>query len=259
MKLEKLDNAIGGAIRAMQHGRIGFSLQQINAVDDSSKILYSECLGRLVEPDGMVRTSGEFLAIPEESGIAPAFDRYLLGLAFDWLARHPSAVLGCNISAENVADEQACTVLYDLLSSHSAVATRMILEVRENLPRTMLSVAVDLLQSARVLGYRIALDEFGTGYSTADSLMFIPVDIVKIDASFAQHRRGEAAPILCHMVGLASCAASTVVVEGIETYGQLEAAKTAGATHVQGFLLSEPTLPPIYSRASNALARSETP
>ncbi len=255
MNLETLDDAIAGAVRAMQHGRIGFSLQQINAVDESSKVLYSECLGRFVEPDGTVRTRGEFSAFPEASKVDLAFGLDLLDLAFEWLACHPSDVLGCDISAENIADERSCRVLYDLLARHGAVATRMVLEVTENLPLKTLSVATDLLKGARAIGYRIAIDKFGTG----KSLLSIPADLVKIDACFAPHRRGDAAPMLRDMVALASCAVSTVVVEGIETYDQLEAARTAGATHVQGFLLSEPTLPPIYSRSAKAFKRRHRP
>ncbi|ACP21807.1 putative signal transduction protein (plasmid) [Sinorhizobium fredii NGR234] len=255
MNLETRDDAIGGAVRAMQHGRIGFSLQKINAVDDPSTILYSECLGRFVEPDGTVRTRGEFSAFPEASQVDLAFGPDLLGLAFEWLACHPSYVLGCDISAENMADERTCTVLYDLLSRHRALATRMVLEVTENLRPNGLSVAADLLKGARAIGYRIAIDKFGTG----NSRLSIPADAVKIDACFAQHRRGDAAPILRDMVALASCAATTVVVEGIETYDQLEAARIAGATHVQGFLLSEPTLPPIYSRSVRAFRRRHRP
>ncbi|MCA1444480.1 EAL domain-containing protein [Ensifer sp. IC4062] len=245
MSLEKFSSVVRRVTQAMQHGRIGFALQQINAVDDPSEVLYSECLGRLVEPDGTIRTSGEFIAFLEASGRAPAFDRHVLDLAFDRLARHPSDALGCNISAENIADKRSWAVLYDLLYRHRAIAPRLVLEVTESMPIATLSAAGDLLQSARELGYKVAIDDFGTGYSTPETLLALPVDIVKIDAFFVQHLGDKTERFLQHMVGLASCAASTVIVEGIETYAQLEAAKTAGATHVQGFLLSEPTLPPV--------------
>ncbi|OAP36742.1 histidine kinase [Sinorhizobium glycinis] len=248
MNLQALDDATCGAARAMQHGRIGFSLQQINAVADPGEVLYSKCLARFVEPDGTVRTRGEFSALPDASRFDRAFGLDLLDLAFEWLACHPSQVLGCDISAESMADERSCMVLYDLLSRHSAFAARMVLEFTQPLKS---SSAADLLIRARAMGYRIAIDKFGTG----NALTTVPADIVKIDACFAQHRRGDAAPILRDMVALASFAAPTVVVEGIETYDQLEAARSAGATHVQGFLLSEPTLPPVHSRSARAFKR----
>jgi len=253
MKVEKFNNVTGAVEQAMQNGRIGFALQQVNAVDDSRIVLYSECLGRLIEPDGTIRTAGEFLEFLDAARSSPTFERHILSLAFDWLSCHPSDVLGCNISAENISDPQNWAALYELLFQHRLLASRLVLEITESLPITELFVAAELLQTIRVLGYKIAVDDFGTGYSTAESLLSIPVDIVKIDAFFVRHRRDDSERFLRHMVGLASCAASTVVVEGIETYAQLEAAKTAGATHVQGFLLSEPTLLPVYCGPSNSL------
>ncbi|MBP1884722.1 EAL domain-containing protein [Sinorhizobium mexicanum] len=252
MNLEKFSSVVRHVTQAMQHGRIGFSLQQINAVDDPSEVLYSECLGRLVEPDGTIRTCGEFIAFLEASGRAPAFDRHVVDLAFDWLACHPAASLGCNISAENLAGKQNWAVLYDLLHRHRAMAPRLVLEITESLPVATLSAAAELLQSVRDLGYKVAIDDFGTGYSTPETLLSLPVDIVKIDGFFVQRRGDKAERFLRHMVGLACCAACTVVVEGIETYAQLEAAKAAGATHVQGFLLSEPTLPPVHCGQVNS-------
>lgn len=255
MDLEKFSSVVRHVTQAMQHGRIGFSLQQVNAVDDPGEVLYSECLGRLVEVDGTIRTSGEFMAFLEASGRAPAFDRHVIDLAFDWLARHPSEALGCNISAENIADKQNWAVLYDLLHRNREIAPRLVLEITESLPIAPLSAAADLLQSVRELGYKVAIDDFGTGCSTPETLLALPVDIVKIDGFFVQHRDDQAERFLRHMVGLASCAASIVIVEGIETYAQLEAAKTAGATHVQGFLLSEPTLPPVHCGWVNSARR----
>ncbi|MCA1491578.1 EAL domain-containing protein [Ensifer sp. NBAIM29] len=253
MNVEQLDLAGGGAPQAMGQERIGFSLQQINAVDDPAKVLYSECLGRFTEPDGTIRTSEELLAMPEISGIGPAFDRYLLQLALGWLARRPSRALGCNIQASGLVDKQSSATLYALLFKHRAAARRMILEVTGSVALTAHSAA--MLQSARALGYRIAIKAFGTEHATAGTLPSFPVDIVKVDASFVRHCRGDAAPMLRHIIARASRSASIVVIEGIETYEQLDAARIAGATHVQGLLLSEPTLPPIYSEPCRPLVQ----
>ena len=244
--LRKFNHVVGAVTQAMQEGRIGFSLQHVNTVEETADVLYSECLGRLVERNGAVRTGEEFIAVLEAAGHIAAFDRYMVGLAFEWLECNPTGVLGCNISAENISDEGSWTALYELLSRNRKLASRLVLEITESLPITTLPAAAEFLQSARVLGYRIAADDFGTGHSTPESLLSIPVDIVKLDAFFIGRGRGQGKDFLQHMVSLASCVAPTVVIEGIETYAQLEAARRAGATHVQGFLLSEPTLFPVY-------------
>ncbi|MBV7520546.1 EAL domain-containing protein [Ensifer sp. ENS12] len=231
---------------AMKQGRVGFSLQHINSVADVGRVLYSECLGRLVKPDGEIMAASEFIGYLEAAGRVAALDRHMLALAFNWLACQPSGVLGCNISVESISDERNRALLFDLLSANTRFASRLVLELTESLPVSGLPIAGRFLQSVQALGYRIAVDDFGTGFSTPEALLSLPVDIVKIDGFFLRLGRDDAERFLSHMVGLASCVAPVVVIEGVETYAQFEAAQAAGATHVQGFLLSEPTLAPLF-------------
>lgn len=231
---------------AAKEGRVGFSLQHVNAVADVGTVLYSECLGRIIRPDGEVMTASEFIRYLEAAGRIAALDRHMLTLAFDWLAHHPTGDLGCNISVESICDERNRTLLLDLLSTHRGLASRLVLELAESLPISALPTAGCFVRSVRELGYRVAVDDFGTGFSTPEALLSLPVDIVKIDGFFLRLGRPDAERFLLHMVGLASCVAPVVVVEGVETYAQFEAAQGAGATHVQGFLLSEPTLSPLF-------------
>ncbi|PRD41119.1 EAL domain-containing protein [Phyllobacterium phragmitis] len=241
---------------AMAEGRVGFSWQHVHSSSRISEILYSECFGRIVDSDGTIVTAGSFIPFVEAQGLISALDRYVINLAFDWLSEHPKAVLGCNLSAKSISEAADWCLLYDLLYRHRSLASRMVLEVSEKLPISVALQAADLIQSVRSLGYKIAIDDFGAGYSTAQSLFSIPVDIVKIDAFFVQQERASSEQILAHMVGLAACAAPIVVVEGIETYEQLDAARLAGATHVQGYLLSEPTEVPFIGQGVKLPRRS---
>ncbi|GAB1584222.1 EAL domain-containing protein [Phyllobacterium phragmitis] len=234
--------------KALVEGRVGFSWQHVYSTDNVTEILYSECLGRIVDSDGATVTAGSVLPFMEAHGLLSTLDRYIIDLAFDWLLKHPEMVLGCNLSAKSISEAANWCPLYDLLYRRRSLASRMVLEITEKLPVATALQAADLIQSVRSLGYRIALDDFGAGYSTAQSLFSIPSDIVKIDAFFVQQQRMSSERILAHMVGLASCAAPIVVVEGIETYEQLAAARSAGATHVQGYLLSEPTEVPFMGQ-----------
>lgn len=231
---------------AARQGRVGFSLQHVNSIADVGRVLYSECLSRLVKADGEIMVASEFIAHLETAGRVAALDRHMLSLAFDWLAAHAEGDLGCNLSVESIADERNRTLLFDLLCTNRWLAARLVLELTESLPISALPVAGRFLQRLRDLGYRIAVDDFGTGFSTPEALLSLPVDIVKIDAFFLRLGRGDAERFLLHMVGLASCVAPVVVIEGVETYVQFEAARAAGATHVQGFLFSEPTLSPLF-------------
>ncbi|WP_150852044.1 EAL domain-containing protein [Sinorhizobium arboris] len=247
MNFDEVDNIVRTALQAMRQGRIGFSVQQVNYVDDHHEVLYSECLAGLLKLDGSVITAGEFLPALEASAYAPELDRCILGLAFEWLSNSACGSLGCNVSSLNFSSGEQRAMLYDQLHRNRSLAPRLVLEITESAPMIEKFGAAELIQDFRKLGYRVAIDDFGTGFWTPEAIFSVAVDIIKIDAFFVQlDGRLNADRLLHHMVGLASCVAPTIVVEGIETYEQLTLARAAGATHVQGYLLSEPPLFPVF-------------
>ncbi|WOS67199.1 MULTISPECIES: EAL domain-containing protein [Sinorhizobium] len=247
MICDELDDIVRTALQAGHQRRIGFSVQQVNSVQAHHEVLYSECLARLVKVDGTVVTAGEFMPALEASGYAPNLDRHMLNLAVELLSNNASGPLGCNISTLNFSDSETRSMLYDQLFRHRSFAPRLVLEITERSPIAQLSRTAEFVQDIRSLGYRVAVDDFGASFSTPEVIFSMAVDIVKIDSFFVQSSsRPDADRMLHHMVGLASCVAPTIVVEGVETYNQLTLARAAGATHVQGYLLSEPTLFPTY-------------
>ena len=98
-------------------------------------------------------------------------------------------------------------------------------------------------QAAEVteLGITLAVDDFGTGYSTFEYLLSLPISAVKIDPTFT-HRLGEprAAALLRGLSSACRELGMSVVVEGVESEEQFEAARRTGATHAQGFHLAVP-------------------
>jgi EAL domain-containing protein (putative c-di-GMP-specific phosphodiesterase class I) len=104
-------------------------------------------------------------------------------------------------------------------------------------------IAVSLaLAEVRKSGVRVAIDDFGMGYSSLSYLRRLPVDIVKLDRSFLADVDGEArsADFVGAVIAVAHAVGLSVVVEGIETQAQLDIASAAGADLVQGFLVGQP-------------------
>jgi len=233
--------------RAIQEGRIGFSLQTVAAVAGEAGPLYAECLGRIIRPDGLVLTSDDLLESRESFKNIAALNRHVLLLALEWLALHPVGHLGCSVSMPTLSSERDRQALLDILVANQGIADRLVVELKPDGAEFSIGAVRDFCQAVRQLGYRIALDGFGAGHTTPDMLFTLPLDIVKIDAFSFSGTGGKARRILFHMVSLASCAASTVVLKGVETYEQLETARTIGVTYIQGFLLSEPTLAPVFA------------
>jgi EAL domain-containing protein (putative c-di-GMP-specific phosphodiesterase class I) len=97
------------------------------------------------------------------------------------------------------------------------------------------------LDGLRELGFQVAIDDFGVGYSSLSYLRRFKVDIVKVDQSFVRDRDPERTlPIVRSVVQLANSLGMTTTAEGIETEAQLALIREAGCNLGQGFLLSTP-------------------
>ena len=119
---------------------------------------------------------------------------------------------------------------------------RITLEVTETSLVGNLSTAADFLAKARALGFRIAVDDFGTGHSSYNYVRALPVDILKIDKAFI-HGAGldqTTRSIITSMVQLAASLDLSVVAEGIESQIDLDAVQALGCTYGQGYLFGRP-------------------
>jgi EAL domain-containing protein (putative c-di-GMP-specific phosphodiesterase class I) len=233
--------------RAIQEGRIGFSLQTIASVAQEGDPLYAECLGRIIRSDGVVLTADELLENPGVIESIAAFERHMIVLAFEWLALHSVGNLGCGISTSMLSSERDRQAVLDILIANKVMASRLVIELKSEDAEFSIGLVQDFCETVRRLGYRVAFDGFGAGYATPEMLFALPFDIVKIDAFSFAATGGKARQVLFHMASLASCVTPIVVLKGVETYDQLETARAIGVTHVQGFLLSEPTLVPEFA------------
>lgn len=228
---------------AVEANRILIAVQGIHSATNVDRLLYGECLARLVDRDGTVRSAGEFVPVLDVCGKTPILDQHMIKLVLDELEADPFAILGCNISTDSLTDAE-WSPLYSQLATRSHLASRLVLEITETRPIGDIVATNKCLAAARELGCLVAIDDFGSGQVTPWQLLGLEVDIVKIDAAFVRdikesHPRGNS---LQFMIGLAKCAALTVIVEGVETSTHLIDAVMAGATHAQGFLLSRPAL-----------------
>jgi EAL domain-containing protein (putative c-di-GMP-specific phosphodiesterase class I) len=150
----------------------------------------------------------------------------------------PRARLWVNLHPSDLDDED----LYDLASPLSAVAERVVLEINENAQLERYADLKDRIQVLRQLGYMIAVDDLGSGYATLRSVAQLIPDIVKVDMGLIRNmdqdpmkgRVIRSLVTLCDQLGVA------VVVEGVETPGELAAAIGMGCNLFQGFLFGRP-------------------
>jgi len=148
--------------------------------------------------------------------------------------------LAVNFSALQLAQPGFCSGLAGLLQAEGFPPEALCLEVTESM-LTDAAIA-NTLADVRKLGVRVAIDDFGMGYSSLSCLRRLPVDVVKLDRNFVKDIDSDprSAEFVGAVIALAHAAGMSVVVEGIETQAQLDIAAAAGADVVQGFLFAPP-------------------
>ncbi|BBP42941.1 hypothetical protein THMIRHAT_06870 [Thiosulfativibrio zosterae] len=148
-----------------------------------------------------------------------------------------------NISASTLLNEDLMP-LFAPLEAH-LTHQKITIEIIEDTLISHLELATQKLSALREKGFKIALDDFGSGYSSIRYLAHMPVDIIKFDMSLthALLQDKKTHQIIMTTAQMITHAGYQLVLEGIETDAHLTAAKAAGATHFQGYLLGRPQDP----------------
>jgi PAS domain S-box-containing protein/diguanylate cyclase (GGDEF)-like protein len=185
----------------------------------------------------------EFIPLAEESSLITEIGRRVLAVATATIAAlpHPDLGVAVNISARHVRSGELVDDVLAALDGSGLPASRLVLEITESVLLDDAHVVADL-QLLRRLGVRIAVDDFGTGWSSLAYLVGLPIDVLKMDRQFLAdvetdpQRRALCASVL-HLgtsLGLA------VVVEGVETQAELQLLRDMGHRFIQGYLFARP-------------------
>jgi len=235
------DMAIAAAaLAALEDGDLRLDYQPICHTDDMTNVLYHEALLRKVVGHEY-EYPGAFIPALERTGLVRRIDQWVVEAVINRLHAHPDIRLGCNISAFSAVIDGWWASILAKLRAAPDVASRLTIEITETAPLSALDAATHFVQTLQSIGCHVALDDVGVGYSNIETLVALRPDVVKIDAVYVRRARSVATGQHCltHLVGLASSCASRVVIEGIESERDLDAARSSGAAWVQGYLPSQ--------------------
>src|SRR5262249_25292088 len=131
-----------------------------------------------------------------------------------------------------------------LLKDKPEIASRMLVEITETAALHDLEESVRFVSALRDLGCRVALDDFGAGFTSLRHLQALAVDTVKIDGSFVRNltQSPENQLFLRHLVGLANTLGLKTVAEMVETADEAAILKREGVGFLQGYYYGRPTL-----------------
>ncbi len=207
----------------------------------SRRVTGAEALLRF-DQNGPASSPFSLILLAEQLGLIQDLGRQVLAAACGEATKWPSHLsASVNVSRHQLNPDFVATVR-EVLDGSGLAPDRLVLEVTESALAADPRGLSESLAGLHRLGVRIALDDFGTGYSSLASLDMLPVDMVKLDASFtrglAESDRKRA--LVGAVVMLAHALGITVIAEGIESPDELSALVELGCDEVQGYLLARP-------------------
>ncbi len=188
-------------------------------------------LGRLMPAD--------FVPLAEEGGLIGRLGEWVLRKACTDLAGG-SVMVSVNVSAHQLGDDTLPQLVEDVLATSGMPATRLLLELTESTLASAGAGAETELLRVQQLGVRIALDDFGSGYSTLEYLGRLPIDVLKIDRSLVErvHDEPQRQEVMRAIGHIAEKLSLQTIVEGVEHESQRSMLLSLGFDRAQGFLFS---------------------
>lgn len=157
-------------------------------VDASSRLpVFHECLVRMRQDDGKLLLAPDVVPVAERLGLIRLVDHRMLELAIDELAANPQISLSLNISPETTRDPDWWSSIESMMRAHPGVGERLIVEITETVAIQDVDDVRGFVTRLKNFGSRIAIDDFGAGFTSFRNLRKLGVDIVKIDGAFVQN------------------------------------------------------------------------
>jgi EAL domain-containing protein (putative c-di-GMP-specific phosphodiesterase class I) len=215
----------------------------------SGQIVGFEALVRWLHPERGLLYPDAFLPLAETTGFIVEIDEWVWEQAAfqlrDWQQRYPSThhfLMGVNLSASDLSDPDLFQSISEMVVRSGVDPADLVAEVTESVLLDDTERTMDFLSRLRGLGVGLALDDFGTSFSSLSYIRRFPFDNLKLDISFTSDLPHSTRSLLlveeiCH---LAKSMEMKIIAEGIERQEQADALRAIGCEYGQGYLFSRP-------------------
>ncbi|QAU34692.1 EAL domain-containing protein [Janthinobacterium sp. 17J80-10] len=213
----------------------------------TGRITGVESLVRWEHPELGLLSPDQFIPLAEETGLIVPLSKWVLRQACmqicAWQRQNlPPLTVAVNLSARQFTEDYLVEDTAQTLRELGMNPTLLELEITESMMMHNPERTIQILQELKAMGIRIAIDDFGIGYSSLSHLRQFPIDIIKIDRSFIQDVPGDPADeaITEAIIAMGKSLKITVVAEGVEKIEQLQFLSDRSCEEIQGYFFSRP-------------------
>lgn len=242
---ERLINDMDRALSEKQF--LVFYQPKYNIKGDTPVFTSAEALVRWKHPEyGMIKPN-EFISIFEENGLIQKLDKYVWRETATqikkWKEEYGIVVpVSVNVSRVDIFDPEIREILTDITQENGLNEQHLMLEITESAYADNAQEIINTVKDLRQHHFKIAMDDFGSGYSSLNMLNSLPIDALKLDMKFISNIcfNKKDYRLLGIMIDIARLLEVPVIAEGVETREQLELLKDLGCDIIQGYYFSKP-------------------
>jgi diguanylate cyclase (GGDEF)-like protein/PAS domain S-box-containing protein len=231
--------------RAVEYGELELYYQPQITLD--GRILGVEALTRWNHPEQGLLLPDKFIPVAEETGLILPIGRWVLETACRQLRRWrdkglPLQKVAINLSAQEFLQDAFVESVTHIIADAGVRPHHIELEITESIAINNPDHVISTMNAMKAAGIRIAMDDFGIGYSSLSYLKLLPIDLLKIDRSFIRDLESDRdnQAIIKSTIELAHALGIEVAAEGVETEWQATALASHGCDLRQGYYYSKP-------------------
>jgi EAL domain-containing protein (putative c-di-GMP-specific phosphodiesterase class I) len=241
-------------VTALNERRIVMAYEPVVTADARASAFY-ECLVRMEQDDGRVLLAPDIVPVAERLGLIRLVDHRVLELVIAELAASPDVVLSLNISPDTTMDPDWWATIESVMRANPGIGERMIVEITETVAIQDVDDLRSFVTRLKNFGSRIAIDDFGAGYTSFRNLRKLGVDIVKIDGAFVQNivRSADDRAFVQTLIDLARRLDLKTVAEWVQDEEAASLLRGWGCDYIQGRLIGLATSERPWAVAENKL------
>lgn len=220
---------------------------KVNIDGDKYVLSSAEALIRWNHPELGFISPGVFIPLFEESGVIRLVDRFVWREAASqirkWKDKYGFTIpVSVNISRINIFDENLASDIREIIEEEGIGVDDLYLEVTESAYSDEIEQAISTINKFKDDGLTIEIDDFGSGFSSLNTIAVLPLDVLKLDMKFVKEmfKSDKTYKIVGFIADIAKHLKVKLVAEGVETKEQLEALKDMGYSVIQGYYFSKP-------------------